>query len=52
MIGEIETKEVTHTSHNDKIEREQPQEKKFAEEETKAKNQPTMTEPNVPIPYP
>ena len=52
MIGEVETEEVTQTSHNDKIEREQPQEKKSAEEETEAKDQLTMTEPNVPISYP
>ena len=52
MIGEIETEEVTQTSQNDKIEREQPQEKKSIEEETKAKDRPTTTKPNVPIPYP
>ena len=52
MIGEVETEEVTQTSQNDKIEREQPQEKNYAEEETEAKYRPTMTKPNVPIPYP
>ena len=51
VIEEVETKEVIHTSQNDKIEREQPQEKKYVEEETEAKDQPTMTEPTVPIPY-
>ena len=38
VIGEIETKEVTQTSQNDKIEREQPQEKKSVKEKTEAKN--------------
>ena len=52
VIGEVETEEVTQTSQNDKIEREQPQEKKSAEEKTEAKNRPTTTEPNVPILYP
>ena len=52
VIDEVETDEVTQTSQDDKIEREQPQEKKFTEEETEAKDRPTTTEPNVPIPYP
>ena len=52
MIGEVETEEVTHTNQNDKIGREQPQEKKFVEEETEAKDRPTTTEPIVPIPNP
>ena len=52
VIGEVETEAVTLTNKNDKIEREQPQEKKSVEEETEAKDQPTMTEPKVPIPYP
>ena len=50
MIGEVETEEVTQTSQNDKIEREQPQEKNFEEEETEAKDQLTITKPTVPIP--
>ena len=48
VIGEVETKEVIHTSQNDNTEREQPQEKKFGEEETKAKDH----QPIAPIPYP
>ena len=52
MIGEVEIEEVIQTSHNDKIEREQPQEKKSGEEETEAKDRPTTTEPTTPIPYP
>ena len=52
VIGEVETEEVIQTSQNDKIKREQPQEKKFVEEETEAKYRPTMTKPTVPIPYP
>ena len=52
MIKEVEPENVTQTSHNDKIVREQPQEKKSVEEETEAKNRPTTIEPNVPIPYP
>ena len=52
VIGEVETIKVTQTSQNDKIEREQPQKKKSTEEETEAKDLPTTTEPNVPIPYP
>ena len=51
MIGEVETEEVTQTSQNDKIEREQPKEKKFEEEETEAKDRSTTTEPTVPILY-
>ena len=34
VIGEVEIEEVIQTSHNDKMEREQPQEKKFVGEET------------------
>ena len=52
MIGEVETEEVVQTSQNDKTEMEQPQEKKSVGEETKAKDQLTMTEPTAPIPYP
>ena len=52
MIGEVEIEEVIQTSQNDKIEREQPQGKKYVEEETQAKDRPTTTEPTVPIPYP
>ena len=52
MIGEVETKEVIQTSPNDKIEREQPQEKKYVEEEIEAKDQPTKIEPTVSILYP
>ena len=52
VIGEVETEEVIQTSQNDKIEREQPQEKKFVEEETEAKDRPATTEPTAQIPYP
>ena len=52
MIGEVETEEVTQTSQNDNIEREQPQEKKYVEEETEAKDRSTATEPTIPISYP
>ena len=52
VIEEVETEEVTQTSQNDKIEREQAQNKKSTEEETEAKDQLTTTEPTVPIPYP
>ena len=52
VIGEVETKEVIQTCQNDKIEREQPQEKKSMEEETEAKDRPAPTEPTTPIPYP
>ena len=52
VIKEVEIEEVTQTSQDDKIERELPQEKKFAEEETEAKDRPTITKPTVPIPYP
>ena len=38
VIGEVETEEVVQTSQNDKIEREQPQEKKSVGEETEAKD--------------
>ena len=52
MIKEVEIEEVTQTSQDDKIEREQPQEKKFAKEETEAKDRPTITKPTIPISYP
>ena len=52
MIDEVETDEVTQTSHDDKIKREEPQEKQSAKEKTEAKDQPTTTEPTIPIPYP
>ena len=52
MIGEVETEEVIQASQNDKIEREQPQEKKSVEEETEVKDRQTTTEPTIPIPYP
>ena len=52
VIGEVETEEVIQTIQNDKIEREQPQEKKSMEEETEAKERPTTTEPTIPISYP
>ena len=52
MIEEVETMDVIHTSQNEKIEREQPQEKKFVEEETEFKDRPSTTEPTVLIPYP
>ena len=52
MIGEVETEEVIQTSQNDKTERKQPQEKKFVEEETEAKNHPVTIEPIAPILYP
>ena len=52
MIREVETEEVIQISQNDKIEREQPQEKKFMKEEAEAKDRPTRTEPTVQIPYP
>ena len=51
-IEEVETDEVTQTSQGEKIEREQPQEKNYVEEETEAKDRPTTTEPTIPIPYP
>ena len=47
-IGELETEEVIQTSQNDKTEREQPQEKNFGGEETKAKDH----QPIAPILYP
>ena len=37
MIEKVEIEEVTQTRQDDKIEREQPQEKKSTEEETEAK---------------
>ena len=52
VIGEVETEEVIQTSQNDKIEREQPQEKKFGGEETEAKDLPVTIEPIAPIPFP
>ena len=52
MIGEVENAEVIQTSQNDKIEREQPQEKNSMEEETEAKDRPSTIEPTVPILYP
>ena len=52
MIGEVKTEEVIQTSQNDKIRREQPQEKKSIEEETEAKDRPATTEPTAPVPYP
>ena len=52
VIREVETEEVIQTSHNDKIEREHPQEKKYVREETEAKDQPPTTEPTAPISYP
>ena len=51
MIGEVETEEVIQTSQNDKIEREQPQEKKSVEEETEVKDRLTTIELTVPITY-
>ena len=50
--GEVETEEVIQTSLNDKIEREQPQEKKYGEEGTEAKDRPNTIEPTAQIPYP
>ena len=38
VIGEVETEELIQTSQNDKTERDQPQEKKFVEEKTEAKD--------------
>ena len=52
MIKEVETEEVTQTSQDDKIEREQPQEKKSAEKETEAKDRSTTTKPTILISYP
>ena len=52
MIGEVEIEEVIQTNQNDKMEREQPQEKKSVEEKTEAKDRPTTIEPTVPISYP
>ena len=52
VIREVETEEVIQTSQNDKIEREQPKEKKFGGEETEAKDHPIMIEPIALILYP
>ena len=52
VIGEVETEEVIQTSQNDKIEREQPQEKNSVEEETEAKDLLTTIEPTALILYP
>ena len=52
VIGEVETEKVIQTSQNDKTEREQPQEKKFGGEETKAKDHPVTIELIAPILYP
>ena len=52
VIREVETEEVIQTSQNDKIEREQPQEKNSLEEETEVKDRHTTTKPTIPIPYP
>ena len=52
MIGEVETKEVIQTNQNDKTEREQPEEKNFGGEETKAKDHPVTIEPIASILYP
>ena len=49
VIREVETQELIQTSQNDKIEKEQPHEKKSVEEESEAKDRPTTTEPTVPI---
>ena len=43
MIEEVETNKVTQTSQDDKIEREHPQEKQSAEEETEVNDRPTPT---------
>ena len=48
VIGEVETEEVIHTSQNDNIDREQPQEKKFGGKETEEKDH----HPIAPILYP
>ena len=52
VIGEVETEEVIRTSQNDKTKRDQPQEKKFWEEEPEAKDHPVTIEPTAPITYP
>ena len=52
MIGEVETEEVIQPSQTDKVVEEQPHHKKLDEEETEAKDQPNMTKPTIPIPYP
>ena len=51
MTWEVETEEVIQTSQNDKIEREQPQEKKFGGEEIEAKDHLVTIEPIAPILY-
>ena len=51
VIRGVEIEEVIQTSHNDKIERKQPQEKKYVEEEIEAKDRLTATEPTLLIPY-
>ena len=51
MTGEVETEEVIRTSHNDKTERDHPQEKKFGGEELEAKDHLVTIEPTAPIPY-
>ena len=52
VIGEVETEEVAQTSQNDKDRKGTASREKVSEEETEAKDLSTMTEPNVPIPYP
>ena len=52
MIGEVEIEEVVQTCQNDKTKREQPQEKKYVEEETEAKDRPATIETIASIPYP
>ena len=49
VTEELETEKVIQTSQNENTEREQPQEKNFVGEETKAKDCP---QPIAPIPYP
>ena len=52
VTGEVETEEVIQTSHNDKTEREQPQEKNFRGEETEAKDHLITIEPIALISHP
>ena len=52
VLGEVETEEVIQPSQTDKVVGEQPHQKKLDEEETKAKGQPNMIEPTIPIPNP
>ena len=52
VIREVETKEVIQPSQTNKAVEEQHHQKKLNEEETKAKDQPNMTEPTIPILYP